>query len=760
MLKFTDIFKIYSDHHINTPDGRSHTFIEGLPVDSENLTKHIQFGFADRNLNTTLPPRQTSEGRDQRKHLVSMGVLKDTGFETLSGIVIPFYEGDELVNLYSYSIGQRSKGQVSRVNDKGSFTIGGGSKVLLTDDPMNAIILVGLGLHHDYTIHCCFDFSDLPDDGLHTIGKLHIPKPHSRVAVKTKLLEFVNRGGTREELIELIDSSKPIQGEVINTHPDQSQPAEGVTYDGKHYYTSIGSHHYRITGLERNAGYHSLKITLKLWEDDIYFIDVIDLVMDKQKVRYASRAAEELGLEEAQIKRDLGKLLLVVESIQEKRFAETKVKPEITLSENEINEAVGYLKDPNLIQNIQRDFDNCGMVGEEINRLVGYIAGTSRLLDSPLSLICQSSSSAGKTTLQKGVMKLFPDESKVSYSALTSQSLYYLGETSLDQKVLSIAEDTGNKASYALKLLLSEGELSIASTGKDPETGATTTLHHTVSGKVSLFLTTTEVEFSDEELQNRCLVLTVDESSTQTSLIHKQQRFARTMQGVIQRKQAKKIQSLHHNVQRVLKPYVIVNPFINDLTFNNLATKMRRSNDQYLSLIEAVTLLNQYQRRVVTKEVNDDVIEALVVDEKDIELANQLASHVFKTALDDLPSHTRNVWDKIRFHIVTESKKLGDSWFNITFTRREVRELTGLSLTTLKTHISRLVDAECICSVTGDHKSKFVYQLLIDPNQTEEFEPLQVCIVIILAILLSLLATVFPSYRAAVVQPAEALRYE
>lgn len=41
-----------------------------------------------------------------------------------------------------------------------------------------------------------------------------------------------------------------------------------------------------------------------------------------------------------------------------------------------------------------------------------------------------------------------------------------------------------------------------------------------------------------------------------------------------------------------------------------------------------------------------------------------------------------------------------------------------------------------------------------------QVEPLQVCIVIILAILLSLLATVFPSYRAAVVQPAEALRYE
>lgn len=38
--------------------------------------------------------------------------------------------------------------------------------------------------------------------------------------------------------------------------------------------------------------------------------------------------------------------------------------------------------------------------------------------------------------------------------------------------------------------------------------------------------------------------------------------------------------------------------------------------------------------------------------------------------------------------------------------------------------------------------------------------PLQICIVVVLAICLSLLATLFPSYRASFVKPAEALRYE
>jgi len=39
-------------------------------------------------------------------------------------------------------------------------------------------------------------------------------------------------------------------------------------------------------------------------------------------------------------------------------------------------------------------------------------------------------------------------------------------------------------------------------------------------------------------------------------------------------------------------------------------------------------------------------------------------------------------------------------------------------------------------------------------------EPAQIVLVIVGAIVLSLLATVFPSYRAASVRPAEALRYE
>ena len=177
------------------------------------------------------------------------------------------------------------------------------------------------------------------------------------------------------------------------------------------------------------------------------------------------------------------------------------------------------------------DFARSGIVGEETNKLVGYLAATSRKLDEPLAVIIQSSSAAGKSSLMEAVLSLMPSEERVQYSAMTGQSLFYMGETDLAHKILAIVEEEGaERASYALKLLQSEGELTIASTGKDPATGRLVTQEYRVVGPVMIFLTTTALEV-DEELLNRCIVLTVDEGREQTRAIHERQRKARTLVG-------------------------------------------------------------------------------------------------------------------------------------------------------------------------------------------------------------------------------------
>ena len=91
--------------------------------------------------------------------------------------------------------------------------------------------------------------------------------------------------------------------------------------------------------------------------------------------------------------------------------------------------AMKLLRDPNLIERILADFDACGLAGEEANKLVCYLACVSRRLEQPLAVLIQSGSAAGKTTLMDAALSFMPEEDQIRYSAMTGQSLYYLGET-------------------------------------------------------------------------------------------------------------------------------------------------------------------------------------------------------------------------------------------------------------------------------------------------------------------------------------------
>ncbi len=124
-----------------------------------------------------------------------------------------------------------------------------------------------------------------------------------------------------------------------------------------------------------------------------------------------------------------------------------------------------------------------------------------------------------------------------------------------------LAEEEGaSRAAYALKLVQSEGELSIASTGKDTASGRLVTHTYSVKGPTAIVLTTTAIDV-DEELLNRCLVLTVDEDRAQTQAIHQAQRHAQALTGLTARTQRERVVALHRDAQRLLEPLAVVNPY-------------------------------------------------------------------------------------------------------------------------------------------------------------------------------------------------------
>jgi DNA primase len=236
----------------------------------------------------------------------------------------------------------------------------------------------------------------------------------------------------------------------------------------------FGDRRYRVRGLSKNLAQGALKVNLLVSRRDEVHVDTLELYSHRQRTTFVKQASAEIGSAEDTIKRDVGQVLLRLEQIQDEQIQET-LKPkskETVLSEAERAQALDLLSDPKLLDRILSDFESCGVIGEETNKLLGYLAAVSRKLEEPLAVILQSSSAAGKSSLMEAILAFMPEEDRVKYSAMTGQSLFYMGETDLKHKILAIVEEQGaEKATYALKLLQSEGELTIASTGKDPATG-------------------------------------------------------------------------------------------------------------------------------------------------------------------------------------------------------------------------------------------------------------------------------------------------
>lgn len=404
----------------------------------------------------------------------------------------------------------------------------------------------------------------------------------------------------------------------------------------------LGNRIYRVRGLEKNLAFDVLKLNVMVRRDEAFYVDTFDLYAAKARAVFIREAARELGFDPEVIKRDLGKVLLKLESLQAKHIEDTlPVKDEtIELTDKDKASALDLIKQPNLIERILTDFDACGAVGEETNKLVGYLAATSRKLDRPLAVVIQSSSAAGKSSLIDAVLKFIPSEEQVGYSAMTGQSLFYMGGMNLQHKILSIAEEEGiAQASYALKLLQSEGQLTIASTGKDPGTGRMETQEYHVEGPVMIFLTTTAIDI-DEELLNRCVVLTVDENREQTRAIQTQQLINETLDGMLASKRTTALRKLHQNGQLLLRPLLVVNPFANELRFVDDCARRRRDHMKYLAMIRSIALLHQYQRPIKTATIDDEAIQYVEVIPSDITLANRLSNHVLGNSIDELPPQT------------------------------------------------------------------------------------------------------------------------
>jgi 5S rRNA maturation endonuclease (ribonuclease M5) len=669
-----------------------------------DLLKTFQIGYADGSLLKRLP-----RAGEVREHLRALGILTAEGRELLGGcVIVPIPDPRTGAWTTLYGRGVRTarhcylpgplRGVLNFQAARSSDT------VILTEAVLDALSFQQAGIataipiygthgctadhldlltrEHVRTVILALDHDDAGRTATATLTeKLTAAGIAVRVAawpegVKDANELLVSTNGNAPALFRhLIDAAEPIAPAAPVSVP--ATPAvSAITRDGDALVLHRDAITYRARVYPPLLG--RLRATVKATREGTCHVDTLDLYASRSRTEFARRAAKGLGVDADSVERDLLAILVEAEQLPESDTPASPASgPPPTMTEAERAEALAFLRRADLLDQVARDIDALGFVGETTNTRLLYLVAISRKLADPLSAIVLSQSGAGKSGLTEVLERLTPPEDVVLLTRLTPQSLYYLEPGFLDRKLVIVEERYGSmEADYSIRVLQSRKKLIAAAPIKNPQTGTLTTKVFTVEARAA-FLEATTASAVNHENATRCFELLMDESPEQTRRIQARMALLRTERGLALRHAADAIARRHWHAQRLLDSLPVVIPFADALTFPSAWLRTRRDYARFLNLIEVSAFLHQYQRPRRGG--------AIIAEVADYAVAYALAASVLTETLADLRKPLREAYARIR-------ALCGDT--DRVMSRREIRDALAVPDSTVRRWLADLVELD------------------------------------------------------------------
>jgi DNA primase catalytic core len=434
---------------------------------------------------------------------------------------------------------------------------------------------------------------------------------------------------------------------------------------------------------------HSIRHTL-----DLYHSDYLE--------KFINKASDQLETGTNVLRRALAELTEQVEAYRLSKIESLKEQRpgQRVLTEQRHRRAKGYLGAPRLMQHTGEDIGRTGVVGEEINRLLMYLVFTSRLRDQPLHIVSLGASGTGKTYLQEKISELIPEQDKIEITILSENAFYYFDRKELKHKLVLIEDMDGAKdVLYPLRELQTKQYVIKTVPIKDSKGNLHTVRLH-VEGPIC-FAGTTTMERLYEDNANRCLLIYIDNSHEHRELIMEYQR--RLSAGKVNMKEENELKEFFKDMQSVLKPIKVRNPYAEYLKLPEYVFKPLRTNAHYLAVIETITFYHQYQREVKTdQKTGEQYIETTI---EDIEWANKLLKDILLAKSDELSGECRGFFERLKRWVKAEGKA--------SFFATQVREAFRMNPSNLKYYLIQLSRYGYIKPVGGDrYKRGYEYEVI------------------------------------------------
>lgn len=490
---------------------------------------------------------------------------------------------------------------------------------------------------------------------------------------------------------------------------DTSKRSLDIT-NAEHIGYRFGEIEITVLGGIRLEGLDRMRVTLKVQVEHLSLRHNLDLYNDNQTEKLVRKVAEKLEIGTSVITAALTDLTDLLEQYRldeiEKQGAQQNDKRK-TLTEEENQQARLYLSAPNLIERTREDIGKAGVIGEENNRLLMYLIFTSRKRENPLHVISLGSSGIGKTHLQEKVSALIPEEDKMESTSLSAAAIYYFGRHDLRNKLVLIEDlDGAEQALFPIRELQSKKKIIRTVPFKNTK-GETKSIQLVVEGPVCIAGCTTK-ESIYEDNANRSFLIYIDEGKEQDEKVMEYQR--KLSAGKIDITEQQNIVHRLQDMQRILQPVQVRNPYAEQLKIPEEVFKPRRTNAHYLAFIELVTFYHQYQReKQYDQDTGEEFIETTLEDIGD---ANKLIKEILLRKSDELNGATRSYFERLKGYL----KEKGQT----SYTNSEIRQHLRIKGTTLRRYHNELQSCGLIKVKAGKKNVGYQYEVV----SYEEYEKL------------------------------------
>lgn len=496
-----------------------------------------------------------------------------------------------------------------------------------------------------------------------------------------------------------------------------TESPELLIYDNcELYFEILGG--IRITGLDR------MKVTLKVQHATRQLLpirDTLDLYNRSQTEQLIQTISENFDANIKQTETAISELtgelenyrLEKIEALQPKEKQPYEMTPAARAA------AISELKKPNLLQRTGQLLMQCGIVGEQTNSLIAYLVYCTRKQNIPLHVMFLGSSGSGKTYLQERISELIPEEDKIEITQITGNALYYFRQEELKNKLILIEDlDGALSVFYPLRELQTKRRISKTVTLKDSK-GNLKTITLTVEGPVCVSGCTTKEKIYEDNA-NRCLLLYTDQSREQDKRINEYQ--TKIAAGEINKEREVQYRELFKNMQRLLQPLNIINPYAKYIELPEPVFKPRRTMTLLLGFIEAITFYHQYQREVKWSEATSrplsgkdtnrqPYIESTV---EDIAAAFELLKDVLFSKSDELSQATRAFFENLKSYLTETGQP--------SFTPQQIRKVFRIEPRTIQRYIRELKQYGFLKAVSGfKHRKGYEYSV----TDAEEYSQLK-----------------------------------